>query len=87
MDRERAAFICSHVLKQERPVLLVSRADGDWQFLCGDVHPADSGHVVGADHLFARDPRLLELLDLPTDWFAERESVDSPWVRSFSSPE
>jgi hypothetical protein len=87
MDREHAAFICSHVFKRERPVLLVSRAGGDWQFLCGDVHSDEAGHVVGANHLFDRDPRLRELLDLPVDWFAERSSVDAPWVRSTSQPE
>jgi hypothetical protein len=86
MGLETAAFICSHVLKFERPVLLVVRSAGDWQFLCGDVHSAESAHVVGANHLFDRDERLRELQDLPVDWWAERSSVDAPWVRSAGQP-
>ena len=70
-------------------MLLVSRAGGDWQFLCGgDDHPEDEEpHLVCAQHLFDRDRRLLELVDLQDDWDAERASVDAPWARSPTPPE
>ena len=85
-ERELASFVCSHVFRNERPVLLVSRADGDWQFLCGEAHSEDEeGRVVGANHIVDRDPRLRELDDLPVDWDAERKAVDAPWIRTPST--
>jgi hypothetical protein len=79
--RELAAFVCSHVFQDTRPILLASRADGDWQFLCGDVHEGDTPRVVGVEHIFGRDPTVAALRDLPVDWEAERATADSPWIR------
>jgi hypothetical protein len=47
-----------HVFEHERPVLLVLRSQGDWQFLCGDTHPAGaaSGRVVGLSHVIHLQP-------------------------------
>lgn len=79
---ELAAFICGHVFDQSSPVLLVSHEGGDWQFLCGGYHEAgDTPRVVGINHLFDRDWSLRELLDLPSDWEAERVAVGGPWER------
>jgi len=79
---ETPAYLCSHIFERTRPVLLVSRSEGDWQFLCGDTHPQeDVPHVVGVNHLFEDDPSLAELADLPPDWEAERDSAASPWRR------
>jgi hypothetical protein len=79
---EVAAFICSHVFDQTRPVLMVLHEGGDWQFLCGADHELGDGpRVVGIKHLLDRDPSLHELLDLPSDWEAERLEVGSPWKR------
>lgn len=39
-------------------------------------------HLVGINHLVERDDTLRELRDLPNNFEAERESVESPWVRS-----
>jgi hypothetical protein len=80
--REVGAFICGHVFDQSRPVLLASRADGDWQLLCGGSHePGEGPHLVGLNHLLDRDPSLRELLDLPRDWEAERVTEGDPWER------
>jgi hypothetical protein len=82
-DRELAAFVCSHIFDNTRPVLLVARENRDWMFLCGAEHPADEEyHVVGIDHLFTRDPTLTELTDLENDWEAERTSTGGAWRRS-----
>ena len=86
--REVAAFICSHVFRNERPVLLVSRATGDWMFLCGGSHPSgELPHLVGCDHLFERDQRLREVADLEPNWDAERQSIEGSWVRTPSPAE
>ena len=83
MSTEIPAFVCSHVFEKRRPVLLVMRADGDWQFLCGeeDHDMAEIPHAVGLNHLVDDDARLEQVLDLLAGWEAERAAVDSSWVR------
>ena len=85
-EKETAAFVCSHIFSATRPVLFVSREDGDWQFLCGGTHDADEKpRVVGLNHLMERDTTLREILDLPSDWDAERSAVNAPWARTPSN--
>lgn len=77
---ELCAYVCSHVFEGSGPILLVSREGGDWQFLCGGEHPMDEiPRVVGLNHLIHRDPTLAELLELPVDWEASRESEGASW--------
>ena len=53
---ERAAFVCSHVFENSRPVLLVSHVDGGWQLLCGQAHVTkEIPRLVGLNPL-ERDP-------------------------------
>jgi hypothetical protein len=85
---ERAAFVCSHIFENSRPVRLVSRVDGDWQLLCGHGHVTkETPRLVGLNHLLERDPGLQELSDLPVDWEAEREAVGKPWIRTRAKPD
>lgn len=83
-DNRLGAFCCGHVFRRERPVLLVTREDGDWQFLCGKddhVDPHEPYHVsVGI--LVAFDETLNEVADLPPEWEAERESPSASWIRT-----
>ena len=80
---EAAAFVCSHVFGATRPVLLVSRADGNWQCLCGGYHAASElPRMVAMDELLQRDSSLGQVLDLPEDWEAGRASVHDPWIRT-----
>jgi hypothetical protein len=80
---EIPAFVCSHVYDAAKPILLVSREDGDWQFLCGEPHDAQVlPRVVGLNHLIERDPSLKEIVDLAIGHDAEREFVGAPWVRT-----
>jgi len=75
-------YVCPHVFRAERPVLLVSRADGDWQFLCGGRHEyGETPHHIGVGHLVARDHTLEQVADLAVDGEAERLSIEHPWVR------
>jgi hypothetical protein len=83
MNPEIAAYVYSHVFKHSRHVLLVSRAGGDWQCLCGESHEeGEIPYVVGLNHLIKRDPTLKELRDLPINWEAERVTVSDPWIRT-----
>lgn len=78
------AYVCIHVFNGSSPVRLVSRPDGDWCFLCGQEHDevSSSYRVVGIDHLFDKDPSLIELQDLPTNWEAERTDPGEFWLRT-----
>ncbi|MFN0191428.1 MAG: hypothetical protein ACKVP5_05550 [Aestuariivirga sp.] len=85
---EIAAYVCSHVFENSKPVLLVSRAGGDWQCLCGGDHAADEvPNVVGLNHLLDRDPSLRELEDLPVDWEAERATTEHKWIKTPLKPD
>lgn len=76
-------FLCSHVYKNEKPVLLVCKEDGDWQMLCGGEHDENEKPVVvGIGHLLEKDPSLTEIIDLPDNWEAERQSINHPWIRT-----
>ena len=78
------SYVCRHVFEGTREVLYVSRADGDWCFLCGDEHPQDAYWflVVGLGHEIEKDPTLLEVLDLAHEEEAERTLVGGAWARS-----
>lgn len=83
-DNHQKSYVCIHVFADTRPVLLVSRAEGDWCFLCGAEHAEDASAycVVGIGHVFEKDPTLKSLHDLEPDWEAEREDVGKPWIRT-----
>jgi hypothetical protein len=82
MRRETAAFVCSHVFQNTRPVLLVARENGDWMYLCGKPHaPDEEFQVVGAEHLLQRDPSLADILDLQDNCEAERPHASAVWSR------
>jgi Uncharacterized protein conserved in bacteria (DUF2314) len=82
-------LICIDVLDDSRPVLLVTRPERDWWFLCGHVHPEDPDEYrfVEIRPLLERDPTIHEVLDLEPGQEAERLSVGRPWVRSQTPPE
>ncbi len=88
MSKEIPAFVCSHVFEKRRPILYVSRDDGDWQLLCGSSHEeSEIPHVVGLNHFLEEDPSLLALLDLPYEWEAERSALGADWKRRPSETE
>ena len=84
MGKDIAAFVCAHVFDQEKLVLYVSRADGDWVFFCGESHPEIEFYkskIVGVGEMMELDPSLLELKSLPEEWEAERTGVGFPWQK------
>jgi len=38
--------------------------------------------IVALEEVVGHDPTLRELADLPCGWFAERDTVGSPWKRA-----
>ena len=84
MNLHWRVFVCRQVVAREKPVLLVSRADGDWCFLCGGQHEQSTTDFisVGVGHMLEQDGSLVELLDLKSGWEAERKDRNSPWIRS-----
>jgi hypothetical protein len=81
---ETKAYVCIDVFDHSKPVLYVTRPDGDWCALCGDEHPDDGSQyrVVGLGHVVEHDRTILDVLDLDSDEEAERSGIGSPWVRS-----
>jgi hypothetical protein len=83
MDFHQKCYVCVHVFARERPVLLVNRGSGDWCLACGQEHAdtADEYRVVGIGHVIEWDPTLDAILDLPTEWEAERGGANGIWAR------
>jgi hypothetical protein len=76
-------IVCSHILEDSRPILLVAHDADGWNFACGkrDHDGADDFHVVGVGHLVSRDSSINDRANLPVGSIAERASGDSPWMR------
>jgi uncharacterized protein DUF6882 len=85
-DRKRVfgARACSHVLEEDRPILLVSKElDGEVLAVCGgEDDSAATTRDLPLDRLLALDPTLTELASMSDGWAALRESPDDPWNRS-----
>ncbi len=83
LNYHQKAYVCIHVFAEERPVLLVSRPDGDWCLLCGDEHVEDASEyrVVGLGHMVDQDASIEAALDLEFGWEAERSAGDHPWQK------
>jgi hypothetical protein len=81
---ETKSYVCIHVFDRIRPVLYVTRPDGDWCALCGGDHPDDASsfRIVGIGHVIDYDPSVAEVLDLRPNQEAERDAVGEPWLRS-----
>jgi hypothetical protein len=82
VEFHQKAYVCIHVFENVRPVLLVSRMDGDWCFLCGQDHPEDASYyrVVGIGHVLSHYPDLNEVMNLRPNEEAERSHVGEPWI-------
>ncbi len=81
---ETKAYVCIHVFDLSRPVLYVTRPNGDWCFLCGEQHAesSDEYRVVGIGHVVDADSSLSEVLDLLPQEEADREYVGGGWDRA-----
>lgn len=89
IDPAQKAYVCTHVFDGTAPVRLVSRPEGDWCFLCGEIHEQTGSayRVVGIGHVLAKDLSLTGLQDLAPDWEAERVEPGLPWIRTPIAPD
>lgn len=83
-DKRLGVYCCAHLFRHERPVLLVVRGDGDWQFLCGNVDHDDplEPYHVSLGLLLDSDPSLHQIADLSADGEAERPEIGGSWLRT-----
>jgi hypothetical protein len=85
-DRQRlfGAKTCSHVLEEDRSILLVSRElDGEVLAVCGgEDDTPETTRDIPLDKLLDLDPTLIALADMPDGWAAMREASDQDWARS-----
>lgn len=84
MKNNQKVYVCSHILSGEEDVKLVVHEDGDWMFLCGQLHEDDPSNykVVGFGHISQIDPTLFDVIDLENNFEAERECVGSTWIKT-----
>jgi len=80
-----AVFTTTQVLRLGQPVLHVSHdaEDGAWQFHTGAKQVSKKDvMLIALSEMVELDPSICELADLPCGWFADRESIGSPWSRA-----
>lgn len=79
-----AAITVRQIVLGGEPILLVchDEEDGGWQFLTGESIETSDSMVVGLSTVYALDPTIGELADLPLGWQAWREHRNASWVRS-----
>ena len=88
-SRSVTVFTVRDVMERTSPVLLVAHdeEDGAWQFLSGLPMTIDQARMVAFHEVFAVDPSLSEIADLPIGWEATREAPGAPWNRRRSPTE
>lgn len=68
------------VVRDRFPILAVSHDDdGEWQFLDATTVRPEEPMIVCLGCMFGRDRSLLELVDLPPGWQAQRRNPTEPW--------
>jgi len=82
---EQLSVVCTHVLRFERPVLLVSKSDGELALACGhgdhDPDTIDDWALAHPSHFAVNDPAMGILRVLREGEEAQRNRVGAPWVR------
>jgi hypothetical protein len=79
------SVVCTHVLRSERPVLLVWKEDGEIAMACGrgdhDPGAIDDWALAHTAHFTGGDPAMGILRVLREGERAERHRVGAPWLR------
>jgi hypothetical protein len=87
--RTVTVFTVRAVMERRSPILLVAHdeEDGEWQFLSGLPMTIDQAQIVTLHEIYAVDPSLSEIADLPKGWEATREAPGAPWSRRSAATE
>jgi hypothetical protein len=79
-----AALTTRQVIEQNLPILMVTHYSDDdsWAFVCGTTGDYENdGRLICMADALGRDSSLRRIADLPPGWSAERDDVDSEWIR------
>ncbi|RZK62980.1 MAG: hypothetical protein EOO85_31720 [Pedobacter sp.] len=80
---DTACFVCTHVLKRDRPILYVTHTEeeGFWSFLCGydDHHYDEDYSIISLEEATAIDESINNLHDMPIGVGADRATATSQW--------
>jgi hypothetical protein len=81
--RNTACISTRPVFDQGHPILFAQHFEDDhsWVFGCGATKASESAMVVAMGEVFRRDPSIVLVSDLPPGWIAQRQDIDSPWIR------
>lgn len=85
-DDSGAAIICSHIIKQQKPILRAERdepvrqEDSGWQFTCGaDGHDESNALVTSLSEVLSLDDSLADYVSLPVGTVIGRKYAAVPW--------
>lgn len=83
---EKPGVVCIHVLREERPVLFVSKSDGDIVLACGGGDHSfpgiDDWATALPSHFTGNDPALGIVRVIEDGEWALRARVGAPWQRT-----
>ncbi len=87
-DDSRAAIVCSHIAKENLPVLRAVRdepiesTDSGWQFTCGinEHEDPDTGLVWLVEEVLDFDQSLRPFIEMPVGTVLTRSDVESSWT-------
>ncbi len=78
---DTTVITCVHVINKERPILrVVHDKDGDWQFLCGDVHSTKDGRIISLNEAFQIDNSICKIAYIKKGKTAIRTGSNAEWV-------
>ena len=88
-DPHTRVFLSETVHSGTEPVTFVlhDAEDGAWQFFGNSMRDGGGPVISCFHHPIDRDPSLVELVDLPLGWYAERSKIGEPWIRKKHSPD
>jgi|GEM_PF-982580 len=75
-------FTCNHVLNKTHPILYITKTDNQFQFLCGQNHSPDDGHIICINDIIKIDKSIKNILKLKDEWQAKRKCISDTWKKS-----